>query len=279
MKGERTVNKLLFLGVVLVAACSRNEVAKGPNDAEHRNASPREASEEGRPILRATLTQAGSASTAYPQAKSLTLFAGPDGSTPKTFSLVEDNGLRCNRAPCPSESTTRFAITEVGPSTDLNGAQFYKYSATELFQNIPPNVRMAARHLEVAEDSGLHMAWSVTISNPLPAEGTKQYIGYPTQVKDLEGVNCNREVTLAALQTDGRHVSNPSCRVSIHANPVEVAPGGVGEVDVSCEQSFDRGSVRLWVTSRYSFHLASGGHCRVESIAPIHAPPAALTGR
>ena len=111
---------------------------------------------------------------ALPQADKITMYENSNLSELPVFSVVEDTGIRCIQAPCPSERTTLFVVQKV----EEVDAQTTKYVAFERLANIPPFVRIAFRKLEVVESRGLQAQWDVLITNRLPGQD-RRYIGYP----------------------------------------------------------------------------------------------------
>lgn len=66
-----------------------------------------------------------------------------------SFTLKEDTGIRCVVAPCPSSKDTKFTINQV----IVDRRDTVRYQATEVLTNIPPNVRIVPRKMEVVESS------------------------------------------------------------------------------------------------------------------------------
>ncbi len=102
-----------------------------------------------RPIMRAQLSLVEG--DFFPRARTLALNKQDELQEPSSFTLVEDTGIRCIMAPCPSEKVTQFRIEEIGHS--FHNFDVIRYEAVEIFTNIPRNVRMAPRRLYVTESS------------------------------------------------------------------------------------------------------------------------------
>lgn len=104
-----------------------------------------------------------------------------------SFTLVEDTGIRCIMAPCPSSVDTKFVVTNV----EETGRETVKYTAVEVLKNIPANVRIAPRWLFVTESSMELVApggggfmrrevWNVQVK-PF-ATGSRYYYGNPVAI-------------------------------------------------------------------------------------------------
>lgn len=103
------------------------------------------------PILRGTLTTVAQGPIAHLRAMSLTQNQSVYADEPTSFTLVEDTGIRCIMAPCPSQVSTKFKITDIVPA--LHNSDVVRYEAVEVLKNIPPHVRIAPRRLTVTESS------------------------------------------------------------------------------------------------------------------------------
>ena len=102
-----------------------------------------------RPIMSASLNHTDGPS--FPRAMNLTLNQRNGAKQPTTFTLVEDTGIRCVMAPCPSQKKTQFRITNISHS--FHSSDVIRYEAIEVLKNIPINARIAARRLRVTESS------------------------------------------------------------------------------------------------------------------------------
>ncbi len=138
-----------------------------------------------RPIMRAQLSLVDG--SFFPRAMSLTLNQRDESSQPTSFTLVEDTGIRCIMAPCPSRKVTQFEIQEV--SHAFHNSDIIQYEAVEILRFVPKNVRIAPRRLNVTQTSMELVApggdgfmrrnqWEVEISNffgkPQMYEGTPE---------------------------------------------------------------------------------------------------------
>jgi hypothetical protein len=103
-----------------------------------------------RAVMRAKLSQIEGLAT-FPRATSLSLNKIDGVQKPSSFTLVEDTGIRCVTAPCPSEKTTKFKIVNI--SNPIRNADKVTYEAIEVLTNIPANVKIAPRKLTVVETS------------------------------------------------------------------------------------------------------------------------------
>ena len=148
-----------------------------------------------RPIMVANLNPVESL-LLYPQAQTLTINRRDGAKQPTSFTLVEDSGIRCIKAPCPSFRTTMFVIQKVSPS--FHNADVVRYEAVEVLKNIPANVRIARRQLNVTESSMELVAaggngfqrrtiWDVEIVT-FPSK-LREYRGYPTTLATILGAN------------------------------------------------------------------------------------------
>lgn len=103
------------------------------------------------PIMRGNLTPVQGTGFTLPRPMTLTQNQSVYADEPTSFTLVEDTGIRCIMAPCPSQKTTKFKITDIVPA--LHNSDVVRYEAIEVLKNIPPNVRIAPRRLSVTESS------------------------------------------------------------------------------------------------------------------------------
>lgn len=101
-----------------------------------------------RPFMRAELTRVEG--RFFPTAYTLSINKEDGKKEPVSFTVAEDTGIRCIQAPCPSQVTTEFTITEISPGFH---SDVVRYEAIEVLKNIPANVRIAPRRLLVTESS------------------------------------------------------------------------------------------------------------------------------
>ena len=147
-----------------------------------------------RPLMGAKLTRVEPATPGFNPARGeyLTLNRLDGAVKPTSLTLTEDTGIRCFRAPCPSSKVTDFEITAVLPGFH---SDVVRYEAVEVLRNIPPNVRIARRKLNLTESSMELVApggvgfmrrtlWDVEISS------------FPNQVQNYTG----NPVALATAQ-------------------------------------------------------------------------------
>lgn len=104
-----------------------------------------------RPIMGASLTYlAPTKPQVGAKATYMTLNQQDESVKPTSFTMVEDTGIRCIQAPCPSTREVEFKITAIIPALHSDAV---RYEAIEVLKNIPANVRIARRQLFVTESS------------------------------------------------------------------------------------------------------------------------------
>lgn len=147
-----------------------------------------------RPILEAKLTATGdTVHSRELRAFHLTMHKRDDSEAATTFTLVEDSGIRCNRAPCPSTKNTTFVVT--GVHSSFHRGDSTRYVAREVLKNIRPNERRAPRTLNLTESSMELVApggggflrrtiWEVEVESF--AKPAMTYYGRPTGVVTIQ---------------------------------------------------------------------------------------------
>lgn len=121
----------------------------------------------------------------------LTINQRDNSKKPTSFTLKEDNGIRCIVAPCPNIVDTQFKIVSIAPAFHSDAV---RYEAVEVLKNIPANVRMAARRMFVTESSmelvgkgGVgftrRTVWEVEVSTF--SQPSKRYYGYPQALASI----------------------------------------------------------------------------------------------
>jgi len=145
-----------------------------------------------RPIQGAELTLAEDSGAVDHVATYLTLNQQDGATSPTSFTLTEDTGIRCITTPCPSSREVGFTIT--GPAKRV-GFDTIQYHAVEVLKDIPPHVRIARRHLTVTESSMELVApggggftrrtyWQVEVK-PF-AQETQVYYGNPEPLASIQ---------------------------------------------------------------------------------------------
>lgn len=105
-----------------------------------------------KPVMTARLKATGDTATSNElRALALTMNQRRGAEAATSFTLLEDTGIRCFRAPCPSTKNTTFVVTGVHAS--FRHGDSVRYEAREVLVNIPPNVRIVPRKLELTESS------------------------------------------------------------------------------------------------------------------------------
>ena len=137
-----------------------------------------------RPIEKAML-EALDNQVSYPTAEAVTLHQQDGAEMPTMISLEEDTGIRCIMAPCPSQRTRQFRITDV---TQRESGMIV-YTAREILHPLP-NVRMAARVLELIDFrhdvlADTRFLWSVRVKGPFSLQ-VRTYGGNPEPVITIQ---------------------------------------------------------------------------------------------
>lgn len=139
-----------------------------------------------RPVMRAELElQEDGGASEYPAVEALVMNKRDGSEHATSFTLIEDTGIRCITAPCPSQKESKFIVSRV--SIAKNGGSTL-YDALEVLEVEPGMIGPMARRLTLMDHTtnGLREfdpAWIVTIQH----FGTRQtYVGNPEPLYTIQ---------------------------------------------------------------------------------------------
>ena len=89
----------------------------------------------------------------YPRPTELTVLRRNNSKTYSSFKLVEDTGIRCIKAPCPSYKTSQFYVTNLRTTKD--GSVYYQANNRPvlIMGIVAPGPDFKLRSIEVADHS------------------------------------------------------------------------------------------------------------------------------